>query len=186
MNFKDTRRRMPKRMMLVVVGALIALSTTAGIALATSGDVWQAHITMTPGYAQLPAQHLDGGTANGGEDLYVNGQVWNGSLTNQATGATYQWTGKVDQMFAANPNFSSELLDSGSFTLTGQKGQTVCTGTLALNRDHHSLGTQGYYQGVFRFAAAPKGCPFAGTLQLVYGTDVAVPGSPIDLAFVQR
>jgi hypothetical protein len=174
-------------MMLVVVGALVALSSV-GIALAKSGDVWRAHITMTAGYPQLPVQHLDGGNANGGEDLYVNGQVWNGSLTNQATGSSYRWTGTLDQMFAVNPNFSSELLDSGSVTLTGPSdNQTVCTGTLALVRDHHSLGPQGYFQGVLRFADTPKRCPFAGTLQLVYGTDDATTGgTPIDLEFMER
>jgi hypothetical protein len=174
-------------MMLVVAVALIALSSV-GIALAKSGDVWHAHITMTAGYPQLPVQHLDGGNANGGEDLYVNGQVWNGSLTNQTTGVSYRWTGTVDQMYAVNPYFSSELLDSGSFTLMGQNdNQTLCTGTLALVRDHHSLGPQGYFQGVLRFAAGSKRCPFAGTLQLVFGTDDAASGgTPIDLKFVER
>jgi hypothetical protein len=172
-------------MMVAVFGALIALSSV-GIALATSGDVWHAQITMTPGYAQLPAQHLDGGAANGGEDLYVNGQVWTGSLTNETTGASYLWTGLVDQMFAVNPYFLSELLDSGSFTLTGQnENQTLCKGTLALVRDHHLLGPNGYFQGVFRFADGPKRCPFAGTLQLVFGSDDA-PGTNIDLEFVER
>lgn len=171
------------------IGAFVALSS-AGIALAMSGDVWHAGITVTPGYPQLPGQQLDGGVLNGGVDLYVNGQVWDGTLRNESTGETYRWVGTVDQMFAVNPYFTSELLDSGSFTLvrsgSGSDGQALCAGTLALSRDHHSLGPNGYYQGVLRFASQPKRCPFAGTLQLVWGTDDAATGSTIDLEFRER
>jgi hypothetical protein len=183
----NTRPHLSRRTIVgLLVGTILAI-VTAGIALATSGDVWHANVTVTAGYPQLPVQHLNGGNANGGEDLYVNGQVWNGSLTNQSTGESYRWVGNVDQMFAINPYFCCELLSSGSFTLTraggGIDGQTLCTGTLALGRDHHLLGAQGYYQGMLRFAAQPKRCPFAGTLQLVWGTD---DGSQLDLEFLER
>jgi hypothetical protein len=90
-------------------------------------------------------------------------------------------------MFAVNQYFASELLDSGSFTFarSGSGSQVLCAGTLALGRDHHLLGAQGYFQGVFRFAGVPKRCPFAGTLQLVWGSDNNF-GADIDLEFVER
>jgi hypothetical protein len=181
------RHRLSKCTALGLLIGAIAFSA-AGIALATSGDVWHAHATVAPGYPQLPVQHLNGGNANGGEDLYVNGQLWTGSLTNQATGETYSAFFTVDQMFAVNPYFSSALLDSGTFTLTrpGGESRALCEGVVALHRDHRLLGPQGYYQGMLRFAVQPKRCPFAGTLQLVWGTDDATTGATIDLEFLER
>ena len=181
------RHRPSTRSVLVfMVGALFALASV-GVALAASGDLWRAHFTMTPGYAQLPVQHIDGGNANGGEDLYVNGQVWTGTVTNQATGVSYPGTFNIDQIFAINPYFSSELFDSGTFTLTEPGGgkKTVCEGTIALSRDHHLLGANGYFQGIIRFDAKPKACPVAGSMQLVWGTDIDF-GNTLDLQFVER
>lgn len=169
-----------------VPGALFAFASV-GIAMAASGNLWQAHFTMTPGYAQLPVQHLDGGNANGGEDLYVNGQVWTGTVTNQATGVAYPEVFNIDQMFAINPYFSSALFDSGTFTLTQPTGgkRPVCQGTIALHRDHRLLGANGYFQGIVRFDATPKTCPLADSMQLVWGTDTDL-GNTIDLQFLER
>ena len=177
----------PSRRTIVVfaLGALLAVASV-GIAMAASGDLWHAQVTMTPGYPQLPAQHIDGGAANGGEDLYVNGQVWTGTVTNEATGESHPATFMIDQMFAINPYFSSELFDSGTFTLAGDHHQKVaCQGTIALSRDHHLLGANGYFQGIIRFDDRPKSCPLAGSMQLVWGTDTNG-GNSIDLRFVER
>ena len=181
------RHRPTSRTILVfMVGALFALAAV-GVAFATSGNLWRAQVTMTPGYAQLPVQHLNGGTANGGEDLYVNGQVWTGTVTNEATGVAYSASFDIDQMFAMNPYFSSALFDSGTFKLTRPGGgdRTVCEGTIALHRDHRLLGANGYFQGIIRFADRPKACPLAGSMQLVWGTDTDF-GDTIDLQFLER
>lgn len=175
-----------RTILVFALGALLAFASV-GIAMAASGNLWRAHFTMTPGYAQLPVQHIDGGSASGGEDLYVNGQVWTGTVTNQATGESYPGTFMIDQMFAINPYFSSELFDSGTFTLTRPDGgpKVVCEGTIALSRDHHLLGANGYFQGIIRFDDKPKACPLAGSMQLVWGTDTDL-GNTIDLQFLER
>jgi hypothetical protein len=155
----------------VLVVAIAVGGGMTAVAFAALGDSWAASPSVKSSGTQIGPVHFDGGFNNGGEDGYLTrGEKWAGPISDQTSGRAYWATYTVDETSVFNQAFCCETVTFGNFTLfADQKGQKLCTGAIALGRDHHGLSTTLYYQGEMKFAAAST-CPVSGQREIVWGT----------------